>query len=583
MIWTEDGLEKVVDVVKTDRSENMYDVELPESTNHRYYTNGILSHNTTIYTVFILWYAMYHPDKRVMICGNQLGIAIEIMDRIRLAYEYCPSAIKIGVVTYNKQCIEFENNSTIRCFATGSSGTRGFSANLLILDEAAFIPKHVADEFMASVFPVLSSTKDSKAIMVSTPNGTYNNLFYDVWQQATDPNIVSDENWKAFRFLWYDVPGRDQKWKEQQIATIGMNRWLQEFECEFKSAGDASLVPSDHIEHYRMNLKNYPNPAQLNLSKNPEKEITANFWKPFDPSRTYAASGDISEGTGNDSSVIDVWDVTEVKHIQLVARMSCSKATLVDFGYATYELLHLYAFPPFIVENNGVGSGFVDIMLDTYRYPIEKMFYEQAILSSGKYGELSYGVKSKNKTKLDACMFTNELITTEEIEIGIPDELLVNEMGTFVKKNTSNSITFAAKDKCHDDYMLTWIWGMYLLFPDTINQHYAVVKAFKTKMDRVLPEVVQYNIPVDKSMSDEILNSEAYKSIVSQLGNLEEHRVVKVSGADRNIPDDELFYGSRQWGRGTNRQFFTVNETFDFMSGEEWGSSERDYDVLTEF
>lgn len=125
---------------------------------------------------------MYHANKRVMICGNQLNIAIEIMDRIRLGYEYCPSDIKIGVTVYNKQCIEFENNSTIRCFATGSSGTRGFSANCLVLDEAAFIPKHVADEFMASVFPVLSSSKDSKAIMVSTPNGTYNNLFYDVWQ-----------------------------------------------------------------------------------------------------------------------------------------------------------------------------------------------------------------------------------------------------------------------------------------------------------------------------------------------------------------------------------------------------------------
>ena len=113
--------------------------------------------------------------------------------------------------------------------------------------------------------------------------------------------------------MWYDVPGRDEEWKRQQIATIGMNRWLQEFECEFKSAGDASLVPSEDIEHFRMNLKNYPEPAKLNLSKNPDKEITANFWKPFDPTRTYAASGDISEGTGNDSSVINVWDVTEVK------------------------------------------------------------------------------------------------------------------------------------------------------------------------------------------------------------------------------------------------------------------------------
>ena len=129
MILTDDGLEKVVEVVKTDRIENMYDVELPEYTNHRYYTNGILSHNTTIYTVYLLWYAMYHPDKRVMICGNKLSIAIEIMDRIRLGYEYCPSSIKIGVKTYNKSCIEFENNSIMRCFATGSSGCRGFSAN----------------------------------------------------------------------------------------------------------------------------------------------------------------------------------------------------------------------------------------------------------------------------------------------------------------------------------------------------------------------------------------------------------------------------------------------------------------------
>lgn len=526
---------------------------------------------------------MYHPDKRVMICGNKLDIAIEIMDRIRLGYEYCPSAIKIGVTTYNKKCIEFENNSIIRCFATGSSGCRGFSSNLLVLDEAAFIPKHVADEFMASVFPILSSSKDSKAIMVSTPNGTSDNFFFDTWQQATDPNVESAENWKAFRFLWYDVPGRDEEWKRQQIATIGMNRWLQEFECEFKSAGDASLVPSEDIEHFRMNLKNYPEPAKLNLSKNPDKEITANFWKPFDPTRTYAASGDISEGTGNDSSVANVWDVTDVKHIQLVARMSCSKATLVDFGYATYEFLKLYAFPPFIVENNGVGAGFVDIMLDTYNYPKDRMFYEQAISPTGKYGEITYGVKSKNKTKLEACMFLNELITTDEIEISIPDELLVNEMGTFVRKNTSNSITFAAKDKCHDDYMLTWIWGMYLLFADVITQHYSVVKAFKTKMDRVLPEKVIYTSPFDQSLLEETVNLEANKGIVSQLGNLEEHKVVKLAATERSIPDDELFYGNRQWGRGCNREFFTINETFDFGNGTEWDDGEEGYNVLTEF
>ena len=290
---------------------------------------------------------------------------------------------------------------------------------------------------------------------------------------------------------------------------------MQEFECEFKSSQDASLIPSDQLEQFRRGLKGYPKPAELNLSNNPDKDITAYFWKEFDPTRVYSSSGDISEGTGNDSSVINIWDVTSVKNIQLVARMSCSKATLVDFGYASYELLKMYGFPPFIVENNGVGAGFVDIMLNTYHFPKHRMFYEQSISSTGKYGDISYGVKSKNKTKLDACMFVNELVTTPEIRISIPDELLVNEMGTFVKKNTSNSITFAAKDKCHDDYMMTWIWGMYLLFADTIQQHYAVEKAFRTSMGRVLPDKIQYQIGLSEEEVKEILNSESHISVMS--------------------------------------------------------------------
>lgn len=518
---------------------------------------------TTIYTVFLLWYAMFHSHKRVMVCGNKLDIAIEIMDRIRLGYEYCPSAIKLGVTTYSKKCIEFENGSIIRCFATSSSGCRGFSANCLVMDEAAFLPKNVADEFMASVFPILSSDVNSKAIMVSTPNGTANNLFFDTWQQATDPNYQSDEKWKAFRYLWYDVPGRDQRWKEQQIATIGMARWMQEFECEFKSSTDASLVPSDAIERYRMNLKNHPEPARLNLSKSPDREMEASFWAAFDPSRTYAASADVSEGTGNDSSVVDVWDVTSVRHLRLVARMSCAKATLVEFAEATARLLRMYAFPPFIVESNGVGSGFLDILLETYGYPKERTFHEQQVSASGKYGPISYGVKSKNRTKLEACMFLNELITTKEVDIDIPDEQLVNEMGTFVRKNTSTSITYQAKDKCHDDYIMTWIWGMYLLFPDCIQQNYVVNQAFRTSMDRVLPDSVSYLTPPDPEVVQDTMASEAHQSVVSQLGGLEDCRVVKLRPDQRSLPNDELFYGGRQWGAGRQRDFFVVNQDYD--------------------
>lgn len=199
-------------MVGTDRSENMYDVELPDTTNHRYYTNGILSHNTTIYTVYILWYAMYHPNKRVMICGNQLNIAIEIMDRIRLGYEYCPSAIKIGVVTYNKQCIEFENNSTIRCFATGSSGTRGFSANcvtgdtwICVQDETGFIEDVQIDEIMDRKSPLKVLTEHGFQEFMGIKKSQSDNVFHVEFDDGEHLAATSEHRIKLDNGAWREV------------------------------------------------------------------------------------------------------------------------------------------------------------------------------------------------------------------------------------------------------------------------------------------------------------------------------------------------------------------------------------------
>ena len=138
---------------------------------------------TTCYTVFCMWLATLFPEKKIMICANKLQTAIEIMDRMRIAYEYLPSWIKPGILVYNKAEMTFANMSSIRAFATSSSASRGFSGQILVVDELAFIPKNVADQFFASVMPVVSSAKNSKVIVVSTPNGT-SGLYYDLWCQA---------------------------------------------------------------------------------------------------------------------------------------------------------------------------------------------------------------------------------------------------------------------------------------------------------------------------------------------------------------------------------------------------------------
>ena len=423
-VLTDSGPEKVISVSPLGFSDNMYDLELPEGSNHRYYGDGVLSHNTTSYTIFCLWYATFFPDKKIMICANKLQTAIEIMGRIQKAYEYLPRFLKASVITYNKSEIEFSNGSVIKGFATGSSSARGFSGNCVtgdtkvgirfkaikflkltvpiswlrflgkttkvkssvyesgkedspikrfygatdfikgiqvrtdhgwadaerllwrdvektmvvqtkdssgethelrctechvlydsagepiyakdtngkfvqtergveqvfftaivpnsttvydislrddphtyytngflshncvILDEFSFVQKNLASDFFASVMPIISSGKNSKAIIVSTPNGT-DNLYYEIWKAATSKEASKNkEGWKPFRIDWWEAGGiRDEKWKQQQIATIGIQRWNQEFGNEFlDSATTKKLIPDDVIERYRIKI-----------------------------------------------------------------------------------------------------------------------------------------------------------------------------------------------------------------------------------------------------------------------------------------------------------------------------------------
>ena len=257
VIMTQDGAEKVTSVEQMEASENMYDVELAENTDHRYYTNGILSHNTTSYTIYALWTLIFNPEKRIMLLANKADTVLEILGRIQMAYEYLPTWLKPAVVVWNKGEIQFSNKSAIKGFPTASDAARGYSAGIVIMDEAAFVPNNIASKVFESIYPVISSSKKSKFIIVSTPNGADpNNLYYSLWQQANQKTAEKNrEGWKPFRIDWWDVPGRDQKWKEQTVASIGEKRFAQEFGNEFLTGKQSrKLMPDDVLEKYRMEL-----------------------------------------------------------------------------------------------------------------------------------------------------------------------------------------------------------------------------------------------------------------------------------------------------------------------------------------
>ena len=207
-IQTEKGLETVICVENTHILENMYDFSV-NSDNHRYYTNGILSHNSTTVVSYVLWRILFYDNMSIAILANKGRLAMELLDKIKMAYEYLPKWLQQGIITWNKGSIELENGSKVLAAATSSSAVRGGSYNILFLDEFAFVQKNLAEQFFASVYPTISSGNTTQIIIVSTPNGM--NHYYKMWMDATTKKnayIPIDVHWR-------EVPGRDDKFRER--------------------------------------------------------------------------------------------------------------------------------------------------------------------------------------------------------------------------------------------------------------------------------------------------------------------------------------------------------------------------------
>ena len=188
----------------------------------------ITTHNTTCLTIYALWLACFFDYQNIVIVANKESTAMEIFRRVRLAYEEIPNYLKPGVREYAKTSCEFDNGSRISISTTTGSAARGQSINCLLLDECAFIePESILEDFWRSVFPTLSRSKKSKVLIASTPNGT-GNLFHKLYEGSE-----RGENGFVTEIVpWYDIPGRDEKWKQEQLAALGsVESFLQEYEC----------------------------------------------------------------------------------------------------------------------------------------------------------------------------------------------------------------------------------------------------------------------------------------------------------------------------------------------------------------
>jgi hypothetical protein len=431
-IKTKNGIEQVTDIEIKGYKEEMYDLELDDE-DHVYYTNGILSHNSTVAAAFLLWYAVFNFDKTVLIASRANDHAMEMIERIRFAYEYLPFWLKPGVRDdgWNKHTLGFDNGSRIMSTATAGNSGRGFSISLLYLDEFAFVAPNIQDEFWTSISPTLAT--GGSCIMTSTPNGDMD-IFAEIWRGANipgaDPTSKRGHNeFRPIRVYWDQPPGRDSKFKDAQIAKIGERKWMQEYECVFLSS-DALLISSLYLANQTPIIEKIK-PIKV------IKDVV--FFNEIRRGGTYLLGVDPATGTGEDYSVITLFEFPSL--IQAAEYRSNTMSTNKLHDVLKNLLLYLESLNClvyFSIENNGVGEGVIALYEADEEPPETSEFISEE-------GKGKRGFTTSNKTKMRSCVNLKEMY--ENGKITIQSRVLLAELKAFIRHKGS----YAAQKGSTDD------------------------------------------------------------------------------------------------------------------------------------
>ena len=387
--------------------------------------------STTVVS-FLLHYAVFNDNVNIGILANKAATARELLDRLQTAYENLPKWMQQGIISWNKGSLELENGSKILAASTSASAVRGMSFNILFLDEFAFVPNHIADSFFASVYPTITSGKQTKVIIVSTPHGM--NHFYRMWHDAEkgkNEYVFTDVHWS-------EVPGRDEKWKAQTIANTSEQQFKVEFECEFLGSVDTLINPSK--------LKNlvYEDPIKKNkgfdVYEDPKEE------------HNYMITVDVARGIGGDYSAFVVFDITSFPY-KVVAKYRNNEIKPMLFPNVIEPIAKAYNYAWILVEINDIGDQIANILHFDLEYDNILMCAQRGragqIVGTGFSGKKSYlGIRMTAAVKKLGCSNLRTLV--EDDKLLTNDYDIISEMTTFIQKNNS----FMAEEGCNDDLMM---------------------------------------------------------------------------------------------------------------------------------
>ena len=456
--------------------------------------------STTVVS-YLLHYAIFNDSVNIGILANKAATARELLSRLQTAYENLPDWMQQGILVWNKGSLELDNGSKILAASTSASAVRGMSFNILFLDEFAFVPNHVADSFFASVYPTITSGKNTKVIIVSTPHGM--NHFYRMWHDAErnkNEYIPTDVHWS-------EVPGRDAAWKDQTIANTSEQQFKVEFECEFLGSVDTLIAPS------KLKSMVYDNPQTRNAG--------LDVYSPVEKGHDYVMTVDVARGVGEDYSAFIVVDITQFPH-RLVAKYRNNEIKPMLFPNIIYEVAKNYNSAFILCEVNDIGDQVASII----QYDLE---YQNLLMCSmrGRAGQIvgqgfsgkktQLGVKMSKTVKKVGALNLKTLI--EEDKLIFCDYEIISELTTFISKRNS----FEAEEGCNDDLAMCleiYAWLVQMDYFKELTDQDVRKRLYEDQKDQIEQDMAPFGFMDDGLDDTSFVDKEGDRWFTDEYGDM---------------------------------------------------------------
>ena len=402
------------------------------------------SGKSTIIVSYLLHYVLFNDNVNVAILANKSSTARDLLGRLQLAYEHLPKWMQQGVLNWNKGSLELENGSRIVAASTSSSAVRGSTFNIIFLDEFAYVPNNIAEEFFSSVYPTISSGQSSKVMIVSTPHGM--NMFYKMWMDA----VNKKSTFVPLEVHWSAVPGRDEKWKEETIKNTSESQFQTEFECEFLGSVDTLIAATK--------IKTMP-------VATPKRSGGLDVYEMPKPKHIYTMTVDVSRGLSNDYSAFVVIDCTSAPY-KVVAKYRDNEIKPLVFPSILDKIAKHYNNAFVLIEINDLGQQVADNMQFELEYDNMMMVTQRGrsgqVLGGGFSGRGNQlGLRMTKGTKRIGTSNLKSLIEGDKLII--QDFDIISELSTFISKGKS----FEAESGATDDLVMCLV-----IFSWLANQRY---------------------------------------------------------------------------------------------------------------